>query len=57
MNMPLVFIDRDGVEYVHTSVMVPRNLRDAARENKVSISGCLKRALESELKPKTPLSN
>ncbi len=50
MHMTLVFTDREGMEYVHTSVMVPRELRDAARKNKISISACLKHALELELK-------
>lgn len=44
--MKTITIGRNGVEFIHTNVMVPRNLRDLAKERGVSLSKTLKEALE-----------
>jgi post-segregation antitoxin (ccd killing protein) len=44
--MTTITIDRNGVEFIHTNVLVPRNLRDLAKEQGVSLSKTLNEALE-----------
>lgn len=41
-------IGRDGQERVHTNVAIPRHLRDYARENNISMSRLLEKALNKE---------
>jgi post-segregation antitoxin (ccd killing protein) len=49
IGMTTITIGRNGVEFIHTNVMVPRNLRDLAKERGVSLSKTLKEALEQKL--------
>ena len=46
--MPWVFVNREGVENVHTSVVVPAHLHEFARHEGVSLSGTLRNALEKK---------
>jgi hypothetical protein len=48
--MPTITVSKDGVEWIHTNVMIPRHLRDHAKERGVSLSGELKNALERIMK-------
>jgi post-segregation antitoxin (ccd killing protein) len=47
--MGTITIGKDGVEYVHTNVIVPRHLRDLAKEQGVSMSHELRAALEKKM--------
>lgn len=48
--MSTITIGRDGVEFVHTNVIIPRRLRDLAKKRGVSMSKELRRALEKKIK-------
>lgn len=48
--MVTITIGKDGVEYVHTNVSIPRQLRDLAKKQGVSISKELKTVLEKKVK-------
>jgi post-segregation antitoxin (ccd killing protein) len=48
--MVTVTIGKDGVEYIHTNVSIPRQLRDLAKERGVSMSQELRIALETKMK-------
>lgn len=50
--MSTITIGKDGVEQVHTTVIIPRDLRDKAKERGVSLSSELRKALEKKLKTK-----
>jgi|GEM_PF-7006956 hypothetical protein len=47
--MVTITIGKDGVEYIHTNVSIPRQLRDLAKERGVSISQELREALEKKI--------
>jgi post-segregation antitoxin (ccd killing protein) len=47
--MSTITIGKDGVEFIHTNVIVPRHLRDLARERGISLSKELRQALEEKL--------
>ena len=47
--MGTITIGRDGVEFVHTNVIVPRHLRDLAKKRGVSMSKELRTALETRM--------
>lgn len=47
--MVTVTIGKDGVEYIHTNVSIPRQLRDLAKEQGVSMSRELRTALENKI--------
>jgi post-segregation antitoxin (ccd killing protein) len=49
-NMTTITIGKDGVEFVHTNVIVPRRLRDLAKEQGISMSHELRAALEKKMK-------
>lgn len=49
-KMSTITIGRDGVEFVHTNVIVPRHLRDLAKKQGVSMSKELRTALEERIK-------
>ena len=40
----------DGVELIHTNVMIPRRLRDCAKTQGLSCSKILEEALEQKMK-------
>jgi post-segregation antitoxin (ccd killing protein) len=48
--MVTLTIGKDGVEYIHTNVSIPRQLRDLAKEHGVSMSHELRIALEKKIK-------
>jgi post-segregation antitoxin (ccd killing protein) len=48
--MGTITIGRNGVEFVHTNVIVPRHLRDLAKERGVSMSRELRTALETKMR-------
>lgn len=48
--MVMIIIGADGVEYVHTNVSIPRNLRDLAKKRGVSMSKELRIALEEKMR-------
>ncbi|WP_048068235.1 type II toxin-antitoxin system CcdA family antitoxin [Methanoregula boonei] len=48
--MVTVTIGKDGIEYIHTNVSIPRQLRDLAKELGVSMSQELRTALEKKVK-------
>ena len=48
--MVTLTIGKDGVEYIHTNVSIPRQLRDLAKERGVSMSHELRTALEKKVK-------
>jgi post-segregation antitoxin (ccd killing protein) len=48
--MVTLTIGKDGVEYIHTNVSIPRQLRDLAKEQGVSMSHELRKALELRTK-------
>ena len=48
--MVTVTIGKDGIEYIHTNVSIPRQLRDLAKEQGVSMSHELRTALERKVK-------
>ncbi len=41
-------IGKDGIEYIHTNVLIPRYLRDFARMEGISMSRLLKNSLEKK---------
>jgi post-segregation antitoxin (ccd killing protein) len=47
--MSTITVGRNGVEFVHTNVIVPRYLRDFAKERGVSMSLELRTALEKKV--------
>jgi len=47
--MPTIFRNRDGVVFVHTNVILPRYLREFARQNRISMSGLLRQCLEEKM--------
>jgi post-segregation antitoxin (ccd killing protein) len=48
--MTTLTIGDDGCESVHTTVAVPRHLRDLAKDRGISLSKTLQTALENEVK-------
>ena len=48
--MTTITIGKDGVEFIHTNVIVPRHLRDLAKERGISLSKELRTALEKKMK-------
>ena len=48
--MTTITIGKDGVEFVHTNVIVPRYLRDLAKEQGISMSHELRAVLEKKTK-------
>ena len=48
--MGTITIGKDGVEQIHTTVIIPRNLRDEAKKQGVSMSSELRKVLEKDLK-------
>jgi len=48
--MVTLTIGKDGIEYIHTNVSIPRQLRDLAKEQGVSMSHELRTALEKKVK-------
>jgi post-segregation antitoxin (ccd killing protein) len=48
--MTTITIGKDGVEFIHTNVIVPRHLRDLAKERGISMSHELRTALEKKVK-------
>jgi hypothetical protein len=48
--MVTVTIGKDGVEYIHTNVSIPRYIRDFAKEKGVSMSYELRIALEKKMR-------
>jgi len=48
-KMSTITIGKDGVEFIHTNVIVPRHLRDLAKERGISLSKELRQALEEKL--------
>jgi len=47
--MTTITIGNDGIEFIHTSVMIPRQLRDCAKTQGLSCSKILQEALEKKL--------
>lgn len=47
--MTTITVNQEGVEFIHTNVILPRNLRDQAKENRISLSRTLREALETKL--------
>ena len=47
--MPSCYVARDGSESVSTTVLIPRPIRDAARERGISLSGTLTTALKAKI--------
>lgn len=41
--------DRKGNEYVHTTIEIPRYLRDFARKQKISMSSVIRKHLEQKM--------
>lgn len=48
--MGTITIGKDGVEFIHTNVIIPRPLRDFAKERGISMSHELRTALEKMMK-------
>ncbi len=48
--MVTVTTGKDGVEYIHTNVSIPRQLRDEAKDRGISLSKELRKALEIKIK-------
>lgn len=48
--MVTITIGKDGIEYIHTNVSIPRQLRDQAKVQGVSMSYELRTALEKKVK-------
>ena len=48
--MSTITVGKDGVEFIHTNVIVPRYLRDLAKEHGISLSKELRTALEKKMK-------
>ncbi|MDD5189012.1 MAG: hypothetical protein PHF57_12475 [Methanoregula sp.] len=48
--MGTITIGKDGVEFIHTNVIVPRYLRDFAKDQDISMSRELRVALETKMK-------
>jgi post-segregation antitoxin (ccd killing protein) len=47
--MGTITIGRNGVEYIHINVILPRQLRDFARNEGLSMSGLLRESLERKI--------
>lgn len=47
--MTTITIGNDGIEFIHTSVMIPRQLRECAKAQGISCSKVLKEALEQKM--------
>jgi hypothetical protein len=48
--MGTITIGKDGVEYVHTNIIIPRRLKDLAKERGISLSKELRTVLEMKMK-------
>ncbi len=44
-----ILVDKDGVEFVFTTVVLPKTTRDEAKKAKIPLSGTLRSALDKEL--------
>jgi len=47
--MSTITTGRDGIQYIHTNVLVPTHLRDFARSEGLSMSQILREGLEKEM--------
>lgn len=48
--MSTITIGKNGIVYVHTNVILPRNLKDFAKEQGISMSHELRTSLEKKMK-------
>jgi len=44
-----ILVDKNGVEFVFTTVVLPKITRDEAKKAKIPLSGTLRTALDKEL--------